>query len=670
MTGTIPPLGLAKSPAGIAQDAYQLTTDAYGSPAPLVNPGRDPGSRGPADIAPALPTRGSAVLMASLAELDQARQAYAVADQMYDGEIGDLPVSPHMARLLAKAGINDIEDLNYAAVPVDAITEKLGIRAVTITPKLAPGQEPTDEQKLQAERLQDILDAIRDENELDIEEDELFLRASKYGDGYLEVWPASSDADGYDDELMEPDADPDDPNAQVATGGADPQVAIYVNSPYAVRAFYSPESPRDIAYVLKAWDWCDPNEHDAKPRARATLYTKEAIERWICKPDGDPRRAEDWIPVIEDGEPWPAPYPDGVDRIPFFHFRNRRPYGSPEHRKAYGPQRIINKIVSAEAVSIDFQIFPQRYLLTDPRVDQTLMNYINPDNPDDEDDDPEAEGHSQLRADPAAVWRLTASQVGQFQPADPATFLTPLDRYIRSIAELCGIPLDRFTGYSTPPSGESRRVGSEVLYEKVGARRRRYGRVLEDAYTFALHLAGIEDVSISVKWEPLAVATGTDDWAVVSSKIANGVPVKQALVEAGYPEEEVDQWLLDQGGADLVRRVALLNSIATAVTGLAAGVGVGLVSHEQAGDLVARVIGEINQDLPDLENPVTLNPPQPPGQPGLPGMPPPPPPRQQGTPNDGPPPAQPAQAAPAAPPAPPAPPAKPVQVGVGPVGGN
>jgi hypothetical protein len=627
------------SPAGFAQQVYQLPSSAFDEPA-LVNPGQEPGEL-QAEEAGGLPLHGTPRLMAALADLKAAREDYALADSMCGGTVGDALLNRRVAELMERAGVNEIEDLQYARVPVDTMISKLGIRAVTVAPTdLDPGQKPTPEQESLVEQAQKVLSQIRRHNQLDIEEVELFHRACRYGEAYMEVWPSGAIATVVGDD--------DEPEMALNIDGID----IFVCSPVNVRAFYDAEQPLLLTHVLKAWEWYEDEGPEAKARYRATIFDYDGIERWICEPDGSPDRAEDWKPFVDDvSDEWPLPYPEGMvddggePAIPFFHFRNERPYGVPEHRAAYGPQRLINKLVSAHAVSIDYQAFPQRYALLDPKADDALLNLVDPDNPEDDDDDPEGGGFSQLRADPAALWKLRAQSVGQFSPADPAVFLTPLDRYIRSIAELCGIPLDRFTGYSTPPSGQSRRIGNEVLYDKAGLRRRRYQGTLADAYEFALRLMGFGELQVLIKWEPMDVAVGPEDWAVISQKIANGVPSQQALVEAGYAEDEVKQWLLDQGGQDLIRRVALLNQIGTAVQALAAGVGVGIISREQTADLFARVLGEIGEDIPSLEQPVTVQPPPiPPQMPGagpakdeeggtapaMPQMPPMPPPIQVG----------------------------------------
>lgn len=610
------------SPARVAQAAFQLPSSAFDTPA-LVNPGQEPGQvaqqgmLGESD----LPFQGSDELMEALEELDASQSQYLVADDFYDGTTGDTFSNARVAELLAKSGLNDMEDFNYSAVPVDTVAEKLQIRAVTVS----SGDEASDNiddaaeedegvldghgtqteatKKTIADRAQEWIGKFRKRNQLDAEEDQLHLRSSKYGECYLFVWPVVAAPE--EDENAYEGAAPADPNHD----GRVVSVDMLVNSPYSTRAFYDAEISLKMTHVVKAWDWTDP---DGEKRRRANLFYRDRIERWVTKIAGDPAKREDWIPFIEPDETgdaieeWPITNP--YDRIPFFHFRNDRPYGRPEHRNAYGPQRMINKLIVTHAATVDYQGFPQRFLLIDPKMDDTMMNLINPDNPEDEDDDPEGDGRSQLRSDPAVLWKLFGKSTGQFTAADPEVFLKPLDRYIRSISELTGIPTSRFTGYGQPPSGESRRIENEVLYEKAENRQKSYGATWQDAYEFALELVGITDVEVSVKWKPVVTASGSDDWSTVEKKINLGVPVVVALTEAGYPEDEVEGWLNDETGADLMRRVQLLVQIGTAVQALGAGVGLGVVSAEQVGGIIAKILGATGEALPELEEPVELQP--------------------------------------------------------------
>lgn len=602
------------SPAQAAQLIYNLPSSAFSTPA-LVNPGQE---RGQLDLplADGRPSRGSAILMDALEQLHAAMPGYIQAEDFYDGDIGDLFSTDKVAQLLAKAGVNSVEDFNYAAVPVDAVVEKLLIRAVTCAsgqdepvdegPRVisdGPDPAPTDNgRKSRTEAAQEAIDELRKRNQLDAEENVLHKNVSKHGDCYLFVWPVTEES-------------PEDENEDVDLGGGGHGrrarvvgVDMFVNPAISTRAFYDDENPLRMSHVVKEWKWTDPVLDVT--RTRATLYFVDRIERWVTKNEEniDPTDPKSWEPYAPNGE-WPLPNPTG--RIPFFHFRNDRTYGRPEHLKAYGPQRLINKLIAAHAVTIDYQSFPQRYALTNPKADEVLSNLIDPDFPEDTDDDPEGDGRSQLRADPSAIWKLPGmSSVGQFQPADPQVFLQPLDRYIRSISELCGIPPHRFAGFTSPPSGESLRVANESYNNRVENRQQVYGASWSDAYEFALVLLDFQEITVNVQWRPVVQAVGTDDWTIIAAKINNGVPVQQALMEAGYPQDVVDKWLSDETGADLVRRVAILNSIGTAVQTLGAGVGLGVVSAEQVGDIISRVLGMAGEDLPKLEKPVELHPAQ------------------------------------------------------------
>lgn len=609
------------SPPKLAQAVYQLPSSAFNEPA-LVNPGQEPGQRDVPTI-DTLPTKGSMVLMEALADLAAAQPDYEKAKLFYEGEVGDLFATPNVQRLLASAGVNEVEDLNYAKVPVNTIVQKLQIRAVTVSAgdesdsqddPAGDGGDETDPSKTSeagrkkiAEAAQEKIDELRKHNQLDAEEEVLHLKASEFGDCYLFVWPVM--------ELVETGADEEtdegfDGYIQIDERhrGRVVNVDMFVNSAETVRMFYDPENPLKPTHVIKSWQWLD-LDSDSR-RIRATLYFKDRIERWVTRPDGDAARPEDWLPYLaHDDSVWPEPNIRG--KLPFYHYRTTRAnsYGEPEHRAAYGPQRLINKLVSAHAVTIDYQSFPQRYALMNPKSDDVLQNLIDPDFPEDDDDDPEGTGRSPFRADPSAVWKIPGvSGVGQFSPADPAVFMNPFDRYIKSIAELTDTPLHRFTGYSQPPSGDSLKVANETLYEKAGTRQKNYGSVWADAYEDALELLGVTDVTVSVQWKPVESAGGAEDWNIVAAKIANGVPVKQALIEAGYPSDEVEKWLNDETGADLMRRVALLNSIGTAVQTLGAGVGLGVVSAEQVGDILARILGLSAAELPKLDKPVQLHP--------------------------------------------------------------
>lgn len=636
------------SPARTAQLVYGLPSSAFNEPAPGKTPYYSPGldGNGQQPGGEGLPERGSADLMDALKKLHEAQAAYQQAERFYDGDAGDLHTNPRVAELLARAGATEVDDFNYAKVPVDSVADNLIVRAVTTSSGEQAEQDDEHNAAVEqvTERAQEVLDELRKTNQLDAEEQVLHHLVSKHGDAYLFVWPET-------DEDALPDVDPADeldlPDEQYPSRIT--SVNMWVNDACSVRIFYDPENPLRAIYAIKSWEWLPPGED--KPRVRATLYYQDRIEKWVSEPEEDKEKPESWVPYLQEaGEQWPIENPTG--RIPFFHFRTKRQYGLPEHISAYGPQRLINKLIISHAGTIDFQSFPQRYILLSPKAEQLLLNLADPDYPEDIDTDPEGDGYSQFRADPSAVWQIPGGAgAGQFAAADPGVFMDPLDRYIKSMAELTKTPLDEFVGNGQGLSGEARRYGRKPLTDKLRNRSKAYGAEWQDAYEFALGLLGFSDVTVNVEWAPFETASGLEDWNAVGVKIANGVPVSQVLQEAGYERDVVESWLSDETGADLMRRVALLNSIGTAVQALGAGVGLGVVSAPQVADIISRILGLTAEALPMLDQPVEIEqkPPMPPPgfgppegedgpQPGpagpdgvpLPPMPPPPPPIQVG----------------------------------------
>ena len=597
------------SPTRTAQLVYNLPSSAFNEPGPK-SAGSGGVLLGPDDVYPdttELPRRGSDELMAALKDLEAAQEAYRLADAFYDGLAGDIHTAPRIAELLARAGAADIESFNYAAVPVDSVADNLIVRAVTASTGveanrtvIPAGPPPVDDL---AEQAQELVDDLRADNELDAEEAVLHLEVSTHGDAYLFVWPRIEEGELPDtDQADELDLHEGVYPSQV-TG-----VDMWVNTADTVRVFYDRENPLLMTHAIKAWEWGD-------GRYRATLYYPDRIERWVSDKDEDRANPEAWKPYVPEGSEWPLENPTG--RVPFFHFRNRRPYGKPEHLRAYGPQRLVNKLILAHAGTIDYQSFPQRYIMLSAKTEDALLNLVDPDFPEDDQDDPEGDGRSQYRADPAAIWKIPGGAgVGQFSPADPGIFLEPLDRYIRSMAELTKTPLDEFVGYGQSLSGEARKMGRKPLTDKLRNRAKSYGATWQDAYEFALELMSLTDITINVEWAPFETASGLEDWNVIATKISQGVPVSQALQEAGYERDVVETWLNDETGADLMRRVTLLNAIGTAVQTLGAGVGLGVVSAPQVADIISRILGLTGEALPTLETPVEIQPPPPPPVPG------------------------------------------------------
>ncbi|MEU5197283.1 phage portal protein [Streptomyces scabiei] len=435
--------------------------------------------------------------------LIKARPDYERAEEFYSGNVEEQYSSDAVARLLHRFNLQNLPTFNFAHIAVDAITDMLHLNSTT-----------TEDNSLDV-----VLDDLNDVNDLNEEFPVLMLNACKYGDAYLMVWPAS-----------DPDGNP--------VG-----VAMRCKDPLTVRVFYGEEDPTHKARAIQSWE----EGSKAELVVRANLYYPDRVERYVHqgKVPQDPKRAK-WTPYTADGSPAHIPNPFG--QVPFFHYRTARPYGVPLHVNAYGPQLAINKLVRSHLATVDYQSFPQRYALVDPSADLSGLqgNDFDEEHPTD-GWDPETAAHSQLDASPNALWTLQGyKELGQFEAADPRIFLAPLDRYIKALAQVTGIPMHAFDSTGDAISGESRREANEPLYDRVESLQRTFGATHRRAYQFALQVLG-EDADVTVTWKPARRIDDLDGWQTIKLKIELGVPRDVAFAEAGYLASDIDAWLAASG---------------------------------------------------------------------------------------------------------------------------
>jgi hypothetical protein len=498
---------------------------------------------------------GTPDLIAAYHDLCEARPGYAKAEAYFDGDVDEIYASAKVARMLAKSNLDELDAINFARIPVTAVTDRLHITAITT------GDDQADE---------DITDLIK-RNQLDEELPALHVRACSQGDAYLMVWP-DTDTDGR------------------ILG-----VNMFVNSAATVRVIYDDENPLRKRLAIKSW--CITSGENQQ--IRADLWYPDdgnepaRIERWLWDEKRSTDKTNKWIPYTDDDQDAVLPNPYG--EIPFFHYRTARPYGRPEHYAAYGPQALLNKLVVSHAATVDYQSLPQRYGLIDPAVDQSGMQAdFDPDNPEDLEGDPESPlNPSQLRNDPGELWMLQGLKgVGQFSAADPQVYLQPFDRYVKAMAQVTSTPFQEFDSTGDAISGEARREARAALTARVQARQRSFGATHADAFEFALRLLGYDDLTVTVRWQPADYRDDAEGWATVDAKIKAGVPRERALIEAGCPPEMVEGWLkaLDDD-AELQRRVDLLTSLGNAVQALGTGVQLGAINEAQVATLLDGILG-------------------------------------------------------------------------------
>ncbi|MFI6854494.1 phage portal protein [Streptomyces sp. NPDC050416] len=488
-------------------------------------------------------------LMYGIEELKDARPRYDQAEAYYDGKVPEVFSSTRIRRALAA---NDIDfDLNFAKTPVNAVTNRLKIASVT---------SPDDD-------VNTLISKIWQDNQLNLEMPDLFRRGGEFGDAYLFVLPV------------------EDEKGQVV------RVEMFYNSPKTVRVIYSEDNPRRKAYTIKKW--CEGKYH------RAELLYDDRIERWTTGQNSDGDKPGDWMH-------WPAD-PDDADswllehdwgEQPVFHFRTDRPYGVPEHFGAYGPQNAITKLQATHMGTVDYQGAPQRYALTENATTDT--SDLEPGDfddfpPDDAGAGPTDSGDdSSLKAGPGELWLLRGFKgVGQFDAAKPDVFLDPIQFNVRAMAQITDTPLRMFDPQSNQRSGESYREEDGPFISKVENRQTSYGATLHEAFVFALRRFGVVDPVVNVDWVPAKSVTDAQGWQTVKAKIDAGVPRRQALMEAGYRAEQVDAWLAGVDDAELQRRVTILASLADSAQKLGAATALGVVTSEQAQQLLNGALSDV-----------------------------------------------------------------------------
>lgn len=519
-------------------------------------------------------------LMVGLQQLANSLPDYHRAEMYYECTMPEFFASIRLRRALERTGVSF--RFNLASTPVDTMADRLEIASLTCADQ----------------HVDDVLQEIWAHNLMDLTAGSLHLRTGEFGDAYVIVWPSAADSDD-DPELANDtnDAEIQHSRKELATrrpdGAADDvntKVDIFYNSPKTTRIIYDAENPRVKRFAIKKWTEPGPLGTASKPRNRVNLYYRDRIEKYISAPNSKGNQLKDWLLYEDDGdEGWPIENPYG--QIPVFHFRTDLPYGTPEHRAAYGPQDAINKLIITHTATIDYHGFPQRYVLSEAgNQSDELADF-------DADDDInrfEDTGHdSTLRSGPGEVWWLNGvKQAGQFTPPNPEIFLAPLDTYIRMMAQVTRTPLHYFDPqvYSRlAPSGESIRASEVPLLKKVRKRQISYGSTWLEVFDFALKVAGVDsDPDIALRWIPAATIDDAAGWSMIQAKQQAGVPVRQTLLEAGYDPDMVDSWLVN--GEGLEQRVDLLVKIAAAAQQLGTATGFGVLDAADVNKVIMTVL--------------------------------------------------------------------------------
>jgi hypothetical protein len=456
----------------------------------------------PLDLADVLRDLGRGLaLIADMGPAYKLRKAY------YDGTAAEISASPMVKAALEKSA--QAHPLSFANVPVDALVDKIELSSV-----IADGPNG------------DRLAAVLDDNDFEDEADDWHRKAAYFGDYYGIIDPQSEDAAGH--------------AVDIKTIGSSPLTTVVV---------YSSKDGRTKLFGVKRW------------RSGGTWYANVYYDDATVSLAADAEsRDEDIVPKADEfapsldaeGTPGSERVPHSGGRMLIVHYAiDGRPYGVPVHRKAFGPQDAITKISATNLSTVDSQGFPARWALADPlaELDDDIDDDFGTDGPG-VNDRPDGmlkptSGKSKVHTVPGAIAILKGIKAtGTYDATTSDNFLKNLDWYVRAMAVSTGTPLFEFDMGGDQPSGESRRRASGRINKHARKVKRALGRAHLDLADTILATMGVE-APVSVNWLPTETENDKEGIELVGLKIANGVPVRDALLEAGYTDEQVDSWYPD-----------------------------------------------------------------------------------------------------------------------------
>lgn len=494
--------------------------------------------------------------------IDERRPEYIKGRDYYEGTRAEVSASPTIRALIARNA--EAAPISLAHIPVDVIIDKVELASLT-------AKEP---------RPKSLLETAFDNNDLDDEVDDWLHKAGYFGDYYAIVDPTEDDDEGT-----------------VTVDG----LRVVGSSPLTTVVVYDRKDGRTALYGAKRW------KGDGQ-RWHALLYYDDVTVKLTAEIGGDNTpRAVDYSPDYpDDGEPGDERIEHPGGRMLIEHLAiDGKPYGTPLHKRAWGPQDAITKVSATNLNNVDGQGFASRWALADPlaEIDDDIDDDFGTDGPTTEagkkdGQDKATTGTSRVRSIPGAIALLRGiKQVGQFDATSSDDFLKNLDWYVRVMALACGVALFEFDLNGVQPSGESRRRAEGRSNRKARKVQRAAGAFLKGLGDTILAVLGTEG-TVAATFNPLETSTDKDGLELVALKIKAGVPVTQALLEAGYTDEQVAAWY--PAGRPHVTP-DLLTVLASALAALGNARTLGVITERELADMLPTILTGARGEGPEPE---------------------------------------------------------------------
>jgi hypothetical protein len=388
--------------------------------------------------------------------------------------------------------------LNLCPIVCDAVRDKLRVTGFSLE---TPDSGDDHGTETPADSVSHAAKRIWRRNRMGTRSGEVHKEALRSGDAYVIVW---ADANG--------------------------RAAIYPNRARSMYVVYDDEEPGRILWAAKYW----PTQEGY---VRLNLFYPDRIEKYISRnrADGLIPDAAGFIPFEAKSEKAVVANPYG--RVPVFHFANNADLGAAgrsELESAFAIQDGLNKSVLDMLVAMEFAAFRQRW------VAGIEVN---------RDEDGTATAPFSAGVDHLWIAESSDARFGDFQGSDLVQFLKVKDSFRLDIASVTGTPLHYFMQNTTGlPSGESLKKAETRFLAKVRNRQESFGQVWADAMSLALAIEGSgSDNTLLTSWEDPAPLAEREFLENILLKKQIGLPVEQALIEAGYGAADVKSFIEGTG---------------------------------------------------------------------------------------------------------------------------
>lgn len=466
---------------------------------------------------------------------------YTKAREYYDGSRAEIAGSTVAKAIIAQGKETPI---SFAHIPVDVIVDKVELASITAPEAAAKA----------------ALETWYTTNDLEDESEDWVRKGGIFGDYYAVTDPVGLDEDGA--------ATIED----IDTIGMSPLSTIVV---------YDKKTERIPLYGLHTWE----TGTEKRPETHAVLYYDDASIKLVSMSGKTTDPTDYTLDYPDDGDIEDAWIEHDNDRMLIEHLAiGGRPYGVPLHRRAWAFQDAIAKISANNLVNVDAQGLPSRWALLDPaaEVDDDIDDDFGTDGPDSSsegrgDGQQGATRSTRVRSMPGSIAMLRGiKQVGTFDQGDSNSFLGNLDWYVRGMAVATGIPLFEFDLTGDQPSGEARRRAEGRANRRAASVKRQAAGFFTRLAETVLTLSGVAG-RVSVTFNPSETSTDKEGLELVSAKVKAGVPLRQALLEAGYTDVQVNEWYPANEAAISIESVS---AIATALASLGNAKTLGAITDE------------------------------------------------------------------------------------------